>query len=93
MVWKAYRDSGSKDKKKIKNILERKHKSHKDLTELRKLIKKTQAHMFCINKIFSLIKEADKTCSQLKMKSRYKKLIANFIHDLFSKTEALKESF
>jgi geranylgeranyl diphosphate synthase type I len=89
-AWKAYNTLAGKDKKQLKYFLEKDKKTYKDLIKFRKLIKKSGAHIYCLKKVESLLKEADSLCPGLRMKAGSKKVLKKFIQDFFAKTEALK---
>ena len=89
-VWKAYNALAGKDKKQLKYFLEKDKKTYKDLIEFRKLIKSSGAHVWCLKRIESSLKEAYLLCSNLRMKTGPKKVLKKFIRDFFTKTETLK---
>ncbi|MGB2600132.1 MAG: polyprenyl synthetase family protein [Candidatus Omnitrophota bacterium] len=91
LVWKAYNSLKGKDKKQLKNFLEKSKKTHSDLVEFRKLVKRSGAHIYCLDKIESLLQEADSLCGELRMKSGSKKVLKKFVRDFFAKTGSLKK--
>lgn len=79
LVWKTYQNLKGKDKKKLKNLLEKKKKSYKDLAAFRKMIKSSGSYEYCAGITRSLLKEASCLSKKLKMKKEYKSLLEELI--------------
>lgn len=75
LIWRTYRCLPDKDKKKLKNLLEKHKKTYKDLLLLRKFVKTANSDKYCLNKINSLLAKADNICSKLRMKQKYKQAL------------------
>lgn len=91
LVWRAYTTLKGKDKKALKQLLEKDKKTYPDLLKFRKLIKLSGADRYCIDKTLSLLLEAGSICSSLTMRGRSKKTLRQFIRDFYSKTVTLKQ--
>ncbi len=92
LVWKAYQSLAGKDKKLIKHLLEKEKKTYGDLLRFRKLIKSSGADKYCLEKALSLLEEADSTCCALRMKTKYRTALEQFIKMSFSKLDSLRST-
>ncbi|MFC1480374.1 polyprenyl synthetase family protein [Candidatus Omnitrophota bacterium] len=91
-AWKTYKKLTIKDKKLLARLLEKNKKTYSDLLAFRKLIKSTGAHNWCLNKIMSLLQEADSILGGVRMKKKYRTLLKRFIENFISNTCAFKRA-
>ena len=89
LLWKAYKDLAAKDKKELKNLIDKKKKTHNDLLEVRKLIKKSGGDKYCQKKIKSLLDASDKIIAGLSINKKYRKVFDEILESFFSRTKAL----
>lgn len=89
LVVKAYQSLRGKDKKELKKILRKNIKTYGDLQRFRKLIKIGRSDKYCVDKTLALLDEARAICSSLRMRSKSKKALMDFIQTMSIKTEIL----
>ncbi len=87
LLWKTYRNLKPADRKIIEKLLDKKDKTYSDLIKFRILIKKSGARVYCVNRVNSLLKEAYKILSELRMKAEFKVLLQDFLRSLFLKIQ------
>ncbi|MBD3426648.1 MAG: hypothetical protein GF409_05410 [Candidatus Omnitrophica bacterium] len=86
MVWKTYNTLKGKDRRLLKELLEKDKKTRSDLLKFRRLITSSGSDRYCANKVLSLLLEAGTVCAGLKMRSGPKKTLRQFIRSFYSKT-------
>jgi geranylgeranyl diphosphate synthase type I len=88
---RAYTALGDGDRRILKRILEKDKKTYNDLMIFRNLVKKSEAHTYCIRKADDLISEARATLAGLGMKREYREALEELVEVVFSNTKELKE--
>jgi len=91
LLWKAYKDLSAADKKKLKNYLEKKKKTRKDLVEVRRLIKASGSDKYCLKKIDSLLASSNEIISTLCIKKEYGKVFDEVLESFFSRASSLNK--
>ena len=88
---RAYTALDDGDRRILKRIFEKDKKTSGDLMIFRNLVKKSEAHRYCIRRADDLIAEAFSVLATLRMKTRYREALGELARSVFSKTEELKE--
>ena len=88
---RAYENLNQRDRHSLKRIFEKDRKNYNDLVMFRNLIKKSEAHKYCIRRSEDLVSEAGALLAELGMKAEYKKALEDLVSKVFSKTEELKK--
>lgn len=82
LIWYAYKNSSRENKKYIKHIMSKEKISIADLEKIRKIIINTKALYLAKKEIGFLIRSAQNSYKQLKMKEKYKTFLNNYSLDL-----------
>jgi geranylgeranyl diphosphate synthase type I len=72
LIWYSYRNSNTKDKKRIEKLLAKEKANRKDLLIMRGLIRKTGALDYAKREIAKFLTKATKIILSSKMKTPYK---------------------
>ncbi|MFH1553113.1 MAG: polyprenyl synthetase family protein [Candidatus Omnitrophota bacterium] len=91
-AWKTYKKLTVKGKKLLARLLEKDKKTYSDLLKFRKLIKSTDAHNWCLDKIMLLLQEADSILLGVRMKKKHRALLKRFIENFITNTYAFKNA-
>jgi len=82
LVFIAYRNHRNKERKQLKDILEKKKKTNEDLKNFRRLITDSGSCDYCLSKMVSLQKKAISLTQRLRMEQAHKKAIISIISKL-----------
>ena len=88
---RAYTALGESDRRILKRIFEKNKKTYNDLMIFRDLIKKSEAHKYCIQRADDLLAEAFSILASLGMKTRCREALGDLARSVFSKTKELKD--
>lgn len=89
-LWKAYTSLASKEKALLKQIMNKKKKTRKELLLVKKLIKGSGSGEYSFNIASKLLSEASKDLEDLKIKPAYKKHLKRFTDNFFAKMDLLE---
>jgi geranylgeranyl diphosphate synthase type I len=83
LIWRAYKDSGPKDKCMIKNIMSKAGITGSDLSKIRFIVKKSGALDFAENEISILTKKAYALIASSGMLPKYKDLLCAYFKKIY----------
>ncbi|MFA6350218.1 MAG: polyprenyl synthetase family protein [Candidatus Omnitrophota bacterium] len=78
LIWYAYNQGNAAHKRQIKNMLQSKNITMKDLLKMRQILTATGALEAAKQEIFNLSSKADKLLKLLTIKPRYKNMLSEF---------------
>jgi geranylgeranyl diphosphate synthase type I len=84
LVWQAYRNAGSVDKKAIRDILSKNSAGYADLLKMRRIMRETRALDMANKEIADLTLKAENILKSSRMKARYKNALNSYARKLLN---------